>query len=77
MSDEISIKFNCRDCGELVTWDENVSDEDIISCKGCGREFGTFGEIKAAGMRAAKDRLNETIEDAIKDTPWMKFDKKF
>jgi len=77
MSDKITIKFRCSDCDEPVTWDEAASDSDIIACKGCGKEFGTFGEIKAAALSAGKSKFNEVIEDAIKDMPWMKFDKKF
>lgn len=31
---DVTFKFNCRDCGEFVTWDEAIGDDEIVSCKG-------------------------------------------
>lgn len=44
----ITINFSCVKCGSVLeTKDDIRTDASIVTCKSCGHEFGTYGELKA------------------------------
>ena len=61
MTDEIT--FACSTCDTIITIDRNnpPNDEDILSCTGCGYEFGTFAVVKKAMMQTGKSVVNKII----------------
>ena len=71
-----TIKFSCKTCGETVAVETDGNppdDEDIIRCLGCGREFGTYAEVRE-GMRAlAKAEIDRVTEKHLGVKPtWKK-----
>ena len=59
----VTIKLNCRDCGEPVTWRDDADDADIITCAGCGRAHGPLGQIKAESREKARLALLDFLKD--------------
>ena len=64
MSDRIT--FKCIDCGSPVTVDDAnpPKDDDILSCCGCGRTFGTYAQIREAMIEEGKKVVDKMIDDA-------------
>ena len=65
--DQIEITFKCLKCGGTVlSLPDDYTDDSIASCKSCGQEFGTYGEIKAKArdeaLAAVTARLNESFK---------------
>lgn len=67
MAGDITIKFNCRKCGNLITWDDEAGDSTVVACDGCGTEMGTLGDLKKVAMDAADKKAREVIDDRLKD----------
>jgi len=73
MTDEMT--FACVDCGAVVTYDRNrpPKDDDIIDCKGCGREFGTYAKVREAMVDAGKKRIDDLVMSKFGTKPkWTK-----
>lgn len=73
MSDQIT--FKCKNCGHAVSIDKDnpPKDEDILSCFGCGQEFGTFSAVKSAMKSAAKAEIDKLIRSKFGKSPtWRK-----
>lgn len=67
MSDEMKITFQCKKCGgTTLELPDDYDDNSVAKCKSCGTEFGTWGEIKAKGMEAAKAEISKKFKDAFK-----------
>lgn len=62
MSDQIVAKFNCAKCRERITWDDEMPDNGIVTCPGCGVEVGPLSELKQLGI----DRAVEAALDIAK-----------
>lgn len=67
MSDSrIRVNLSCMKCGGIPMPDsEPVTDKTIIKCNSCGHVFGTFAEVKAQTMEAAK----QAAAAKFKNTP--------
>ena len=65
------ITFQCTECGHPVSIDElkPPKDDEVISCFGCGYEFGTYGEVKAALIELAKGEIDAVIEKTYGKNP--------
>ena len=69
MSDQLTVTFECKNCGAnpaTLELPDNHTDNDIAKCKGCGFEFGTYGDIKAKAMDAAKAEVTGMLKDVFK-----------
>lgn len=67
MSDQITIKFKCKKCGgTTLELPDDYDENSIAKCKSCSTEFGTWGDIKAKGMDAAKAEIRRQFKDAFK-----------
>lgn len=67
--DKIELTFSCDACGAdpaTLTMDETKGDSAIVSCKACGQEFGTYGELQAKAMEMAKAEMMSLMKDAFK-----------
>lgn len=62
MTDRIT--FNCADCGHIVSIEKGnpPNDDNILSCFGCGREFGPYRTVKAAMIESAKAEIDKLTE---------------
>jgi hypothetical protein len=61
------LNFRCADCGLPVLLDdlELPEDSEVVTCYGCGQQFGTFAEVKKAMIEARKleiDKSSGTID---------------
>lgn len=62
----ITINFSCVKCGSaLETKDDVRTEASIVTCKSCGHEFGTYGELKAEGTRLATEKAREVLEPTL------------
>ena len=61
------ITFNCTSCGHPVVIDKDnpPNDDDILSCHGCGKEFGPYAKVDEAAIAMAKAKLNKLVEDTL------------
>ncbi|PWE18249.1 hypothetical protein DDZ18_01175 [Marinicauda salina] len=66
--DFIDISFECGNCGGtvLTTPDDEITADSVMSCKDCGAQIGTFGEIEAKARKAAADHMQGELRDAFK-----------
>lgn len=62
------ISFECDLCGSpiIIDGDNPPQDDDILSCQGCGRDFGPYGKVKDAIIEMARAELDEMIADTLK-----------
>ncbi|MFA3920217.1 hypothetical protein [Ruegeria hyattellae] len=65
------ITFQCTECGHPVGMSElnPPKDDEVISCHGCGHEFGTYGEVKGAVIEMARDEIDTVIEQTFGKRP--------
>lgn len=70
MSGRITVK--CADCGQAVMIDDEnpPKDDDVISCLGCGRTFGTYAQVREAVTAMGEEELDRMIDDAGLP-PWI------
>jgi predicted nucleic-acid-binding Zn-ribbon protein len=65
-SDGFDITFKCIACGEQLFWEENLRDDQAVTCPNCGRDNPTLGELKAtaleAAMKAGDDIAGEPLD---------------
>ena len=64
--DKIDVSFNCRKCGEKISWTDAVDDSTEIACVGCGERIGTYGELRETAVNAAKERVDSMLKDVFK-----------
>lgn len=53
----------------LHVQDEN-DDSSRVTCPECQTDFGTWGEIKAKMLEAAKEKIGNDFKDAMKRAGW-------
>lgn len=61
----ITVSANCP-CGTRLSWPEDIADDDMILCKGCGSEVGPYRDFKAKMRERAIAAGREAILDAFK-----------
>lgn len=73
MSDQITIR--CETCkAPLVIESDNPPDDaTIISCVGCGREFGTYSQVVDAAVALGKAEITNLVQGRLGIKPtWTK-----
>lgn len=73
MTDRIT--FKCLDCGHAVMIDNDnpPNDEDVISCRGCGRKFGSYAQVREAMVAQGKAAVDELVMSKLGRKPtWTK-----
>jgi hypothetical protein len=65
------VTFKCNQCGHTVSIDEGnpPSDDDILSCLGCGHQFGIYAKVKEAMVAAAKGVINKIVSRTFGKPP--------
>ncbi len=53
--------IECVDCGAAVTVDDASNDASLVVCPNCGRQFGTWGEVKQAITDEAAERISKAL----------------
>ena len=69
--DKLTITFDCKACGAspaILELPDHHTDDSIAKCKGCGHEFGRFGDIKGAARKAAAEHMKGALLDRLKGT---------
>jgi hypothetical protein len=66
-----SITFKCSSCEHPVIIDEDnpPHDGDLICCRGCGKEFGSYAKVKEAALLLAEAEADS--EEKHEDVPFM------
>lgn len=67
-ADEIRITFTCKKCGgNTLSLPDEPTDNSIVSCSSCGVEVGRWGDIQAAALGAAKDKVEKDLTDVLRE----------
>ena len=68
-----SFAFKCGSCEHplVIDKDKPPGDQDIIRCRGCGREFGAYIKVKNAALVLAKAEFDGVIERKFPDIPFI------
>lgn len=73
MTDKLS--FGCKACGATVVYDTDNPPDDAehLFCTGCGKDFGPFGEVKAAALNLARQEVERITQKHLGIKPtWKK-----
>lgn len=64
MTDQIT--FKCLACGHPVEAGnvDLLKDDDLIICRGCGHQFGTYAEVRAEMVKMAKKAVDDLLDQA-------------
>jgi hypothetical protein len=66
-TDSLKVTFECKKCGGTVLeLPDDYTDDSVAKCKACGQKFGTYREIKAKAMEAAKSEVRTKFKEAFK-----------
>ena len=79
MTNEIRIGAvpKCDNCGgELVTDEDNPTNDSIVKCQSCGKEFGSFGQLKSGAFRFFKGVATTSMEKSVRGVKGIKFKKR-
>ena len=65
---DLPIENRCGKCGssDLVV-NDNPTDESIVTCKRCGAELGSWGELRKHTAEAAADELKKRLKNLLGD----------
>lgn len=69
VSDQITVTFECGNCGAspaTLELPDNHTEDDTAKCKACGFEFGRYRDIKAKAMGAARAEVSNQIKGVFK-----------
>jgi hypothetical protein len=71
------ITFKCSSCEHplVIETDNPPNDEDIICCRGCGKEFGSYAKVKEAALVLAEAEFDSLIEEKLEDLPFINITK--
>jgi DNA-directed RNA polymerase subunit RPC12/RpoP len=64
------ITFKCADCGQPIFLQRNPKDDDVVSCDKCGRQFGTYSEVRADMSEHGKSEFGGLVDEANLP-PWI------
>lgn len=70
MSDNVTIKFKCPDCGGAIVWDEDAADDQLSRCSGCGEDGPPIASLKARGMAETKKVADKMLREAFNGSGW-------
>lgn len=64
----ITVTPSCAKCGgALETKDEVRTDASIVTCKDCGAEIGSYGDVQAKMRETAIQGARDAIKPALDD----------
>lgn len=66
MTTEVPVSFNCKGCGEKLTWSDDAVDSTNLSCKKCGKYFGTYADLRHTATEAVREKAVSAIRDVLK-----------
>ncbi len=66
MTTTIPVSFNCKTCGERLTWPDDTVDTTEIFCKKCGKRFGTYADLRNTALDAVRSKAESIMKDAFK-----------
>jgi DNA-directed RNA polymerase subunit RPC12/RpoP len=58
------ITFKCADCEQPVFLRRDPKDDDVVSCDKCGRQFGTYSDVRAAMIEHGKSEFAGLVDEA-------------
>ena len=70
MTDTVTIKVNCTDCGGASVWDDEAEDSQLSRYSGCGKDGPPIAKLKARGVAEAEKLAENVIKDAFKGAGW-------
>lgn len=65
MPDHSVVTFRCP-CGEQVFWEDDLRDNEVVTCQNCGRKGPTLGSLKKAALDATKKAVEKITGKGIK-----------
>lgn len=71
--DHISVKLECPKCHVAPHVDDENDDASAVYCPSCNALFGTYGDVKAKAMGAAKEEMQGVIRKAFEGRKGFKF----
>jgi len=66
MNKKVQVSFNCKKCGEKLSWSDDAIDSTKISCQKCGEHFGTYADLRHTAVEATKSKVASILKDKIK-----------
>jgi hypothetical protein len=66
MTDTASITFDCPDCGTRLGWPDDAVDDTPLSCSGCGKNAGTYKDLREKAMEVTKGAVRDMLKKALK-----------
>ena len=66
MTDNITAKLSCKNCGGVPEIEENPTDDSIVKCKSCGQVIGTYGQIKAQVRKVAFANIRKIAKSTFR-----------
>jgi DNA-directed RNA polymerase subunit RPC12/RpoP len=66
MTDTVSVSFRCTNCGTKAEWPDDAVDSTKITCKNCGADHGTYGDLRHKAIEATKAHVAGLVKDAFK-----------
>jgi hypothetical protein len=67
MQDQAASPLKCSSCGIALVIDEDnpPRDDDILCCRGCGKDFGSYLRVKEAALILAKAERDAALQDPL------------
>jgi hypothetical protein len=66
MTDGVKVTFSCDLCGARIGWPDDAVDSTGITCQKCNQDCGTYGDLRAKAMEAAKAKIRAEIKKVSK-----------
>jgi endogenous inhibitor of DNA gyrase (YacG/DUF329 family) len=66
MTDKVSITFDCPDCGTRLGWPDDATDEIKLSCSGCGKDAGTYKDLREKAMDVTRNAVRDMVKNTLK-----------
>lgn len=62
----IPVSFRCKACGTKLEWTDDAVDSTEISCKKCGKVFGTYADLRHTAVEGVKSRVESMLKNVLK-----------
>lgn len=74
--DQITVNLECPKCKVAPHVDDESDDGSMVYCPECGNKFGTFGDVKAKALDAAKSKAQDMLRAAFKGRKGLKLTRR-
>lgn len=64
--DHIDVNLFCPECKVAPKVEDKNDDASAVYCPQCDAQFGTYGEVKAKALNAAKGHAQDMLRNAFK-----------